>query len=188
MVRPRGRLRAAAWPFRWLGLCPQMCCGTVRRRARARRNCLLHGQSVGRCSKRWRAERVSRPGQGEQAAPDGLGDHQVGGAKPDGGHPAKQVVGEGGQDQPGSVGQEHARGAVAQPGAVFEIADGKLADRVAAVVAVQLHRAARSVGDKGVVAPVRPQACLGTDKAAAANDQPVACQVVSATCACPPSG
>jgi hypothetical protein len=75
-------------------------------------------------------------GQGEQTTPEGLGDHQVYAVEPDGSDPAQQVVGEGGDDRPSGVGQEAARGAVAQPGTVFEVADGQLADSVAAMVGV----------------------------------------------------
>jgi hypothetical protein len=38
-------------------------------------------------------------GQGEQTTPEGLGHHQPGAAKPDGGHPAQQVVGQGSDDR-----------------------------------------------------------------------------------------
>ena len=97
----------------------------------------------------------------EQAAAQGLGDHQVGAGEPDGGDPAQQVVGEGGDDQPGRVGQEAARGAVAQPGAVLEVADGQLADGVAAVVGVQLDRAGLAVGDEGVLGGWCPMGLSG---------------------------
>ena len=54
----------------------------------------------------------------------------------------------GGDDQPGGVGQEADRRTVAQPGAVLEVADGQLADGVAAVVGVQVDRAAVSPAKK----------------------------------------
>jgi hypothetical protein len=63
---------------------------------------------------------------------------------------------------------------VAQPGAILEVADVKLADGMAAMVDVQADRAALAVGDKGVVAPVGPQAGLRAEQAGTAHDQPVA--------------
>jgi hypothetical protein len=59
------------------------------------------------------------------------------------------------------------------PGAVLEVADGQLADGVAAVVGVQVDRAAGAVCDEGVVAPVRPEGGLRAGQAGAAHDQPV---------------
>jgi hypothetical protein len=94
------------------------------------------------------ARRAGEPaGQGEQSAAQGLGDDLfVAGAQPEDGNPAQQVVGEGDEHQPGGIGEEPAGGVVAQPGTVFGITDGELDDGVAAVVGVQLGRAAgRSV-------------------------------------------
>jgi hypothetical protein len=66
-------------------------------------------------------------GYGEQGAAQGLGHHQLtADAQPDGGDPAQQVVGQGGDQQPGGVGAELARGAVAQADAGFEVADAQL--------------------------------------------------------------
>jgi hypothetical protein len=62
---------------------------------------------------------------------------------------------------------------VAAAGTVLEVADSQLTDRVAAMIGVQLHRAAGAVGDEAVVAPVRPQTGLRADKAAAAHDQAI---------------
>jgi hypothetical protein len=61
---------------------------------------------------------------------------------------------------------------VAQPGAVLEVTNGQFIHGVAAVVGVQVDRAAVAVGDEGVVAPVRPQGGLGTNKLATAHDWP----------------
>jgi hypothetical protein len=63
---------------------------------------------------------------------------------------------------------------VAQPGAVFEVADGELHGGVAAVVSGQVDGGALAVGGEGVVAPVRPQSGLLADQAGAAHDQPAA--------------
>ena len=119
--------------------------------------------------------RAGQPtGQGDQPAPQRLGGHQPAVAQPQDRDPAQQVVGQGGDDQPGRVGQELARGAVPQPRAVLEIADGELHHRMAAMIGIQLNRGSLTVGDKGVVAPVRPQGGLDADQAGASHDQPVA--------------
>jgi hypothetical protein len=74
-------------------------------------------------------------------------------AQAEGGGPAQQIVGQGGGQQPGRVGGEPARGQVGQPGARLQVADGQLANGVAAVVGVQLNSRADAVGDEGVIAP-----------------------------------
>jgi hypothetical protein len=63
---------------------------------------------------------------------------------------------------------------VAQPGAVFEVTDGELADGVAAVVGVQPDGGAGTVGDEGVVAPRGEQLLLVAEVADATHDEPVA--------------
>jgi hypothetical protein len=73
-----------------------------------------------------------------------------------------------------AFGQEHPGGAVAQSGALLEVADGQLDGGVAAVVGVQFDGGAGPVGDERVVAPVGPQGRLGADQAGAAHDQPAA--------------
>jgi hypothetical protein len=72
-------------------------------------------------------------------------------AQAEGGGPAQQIVGQGGGQQPGRVGGEPARGQVGQPGARLQVADGQLANGVAAVVGVQLNSRADAVGDEGVL-------------------------------------
>jgi hypothetical protein len=96
------------------------------------------------------------------------------GAKAEGGGPAQQVVGQGGRQQPGAVGGEVAGGQVSQAGARLEVADGQLANGVAAVVGVQPGGGADTVGDERVVAPGWEQLLLVAQVADAADDQPVA--------------
>lgn len=78
----------------------------------------------------------------------------LGPTQPDGGDPAQQVVGQGGDQQPGGVGGELARGVMAQADAGLEVADAQLDDGVAAVILVEFDGGADPVGDQGVVAPV----------------------------------
>src|SRR5512133_3225451 len=113
-------------------------------------------------------------GQVEQGPAQRLGyDQFLAGAQSDGGDPAQQVVGQGGDQEPGGVGGELARGAVPQAHAALEVADAQLDRGVAAVILVQPHGGADSVGDEGVVAPVREQLRLFTHQTGAAHDQPV---------------
>jgi hypothetical protein len=77
------------------------------------------------------------------------------------GGPAGDVVGEHGACEPGGVGEEPARGAVGETGAVFEVADGELDGGVVAVELVSLDCGCVDVGDEGVMAPLRPE--LGLD-------------------------
>ena len=77
------------------------------------------------------------------------------------GGPADEVVGEHGAAEPGGVGEEPARGAVLEPGAVFEVADGELDGGVVAVELVDVDGRQVEVGDEGVVTPVGPQLRLG---------------------------
>jgi hypothetical protein len=72
----------------------------------------------------------------QQAAAQGLGDQQVVAAEPDGGDPAQQVVGQGGDDQPGRVGQEDTGGQWRSPAPSLRSRMDQLADGVAAVVDV----------------------------------------------------
>ena len=127
------------------------------------------------------------PGQHEEGPADGLGDGLLlADAQAERGGPAQQVVGQGGRQQPGRVGVELPGGQVRQPAARLEVADGQLADGVAAVVGVQPGGGAGPVGDEGVVAPGREQLLLVAQVADAADDQPVTSVGVSATCATPP--
>ena len=79
--------------------------GIARSRARARLNWVSQGQRCGRCRVRRRAERVSRPAQGEDPPPEGLGGHDLL-TQADAGRPAGQVVGHHLNRQPGAVGSE----------------------------------------------------------------------------------
>jgi hypothetical protein len=63
---------------------------------------------------------------------------------------------------------------VRQPGACLEVADGQLADGVAAVVGIRPGGGADTVGDERVIAPGREQLLLVVQVADAADDQPVA--------------
>jgi hypothetical protein len=65
--------------------------------------------------------------------------------------------------------------------AVFEVADGELADGVAAVIGVQLHGAAGPIGDEGVVAPVGPQGGLWAGQAGGRTTSRSPANLVSAT-------
>ena len=86
----------------------------ARSRARARLNFSSQGQRCGRCRVSRRAERVSRPAQGEEPPPEGLGGHDLL-TQADAGCPAGQVVRHHLYRQPGAVGGEAARGEMAQP-------------------------------------------------------------------------
>ena len=77
------------------------------------------------------------------------------------GGPADEVVGEHGAGEPGGVGEEPARGAVLEPGAFFEVADGELDGGVVAVELVDGDGGQFDVGDEGVVTPVGPQLGVG---------------------------
>jgi hypothetical protein len=61
-----------------------------------------------------------------------------------------------------------------EPAALLGVADGQLGHGVAAVVGVQLDRAAGLVGHEGVVVPGSKQLALVGAVAHAAHDQPVA--------------
>jgi hypothetical protein len=62
----------------------------------------------------------------------------------------------------------------ASPGVRLQVADGQLANGVAAVVGVQLNSRADAVGDKGVIAPGGKQLGLVALVTDATHDQPVA--------------
>jgi hypothetical protein len=64
-----------------------------------------------------------------------------------------RLWGQGGGQQPGGVGVEVRGGQVGQAGAGLEVADGRFADGVAAMVLLQLDRRPDAVGDEGVIAP-----------------------------------
>ena len=72
---------------------------------------------------------------------------------------ADQVVGEGGQGEPGGVGVEMSGRRVGE-GAVVEVGDDLLDDRVAAVLLLGLEGLERGVGEDGVVAPGGEQLAL----------------------------
>ena len=79
-------------------------------------------------------------GQAEQSVADGAGDGELGVGVDiaEAGGPAAEVVGEHGAAEPGGVGEEPARWAVFEAGAVFEVADGELDGGVIAVELVDL--------------------------------------------------
>ena len=108
----------------------------ARSRVMARLNWVSQGQRCGRCRVRRRAERVSRPGQGEEPTPEGLGGHYLlAQAKP--GRPAGEVMRQHLYRQPGGVGGEAPRGEMVQPYAVLQVSNGVLDLGVAAVVGLQ---------------------------------------------------
>ena len=122
------------------------------------------------------AAAVDEPaGEGEEPGADGAGDGElvVGVDAAEAGGPAGEVVGEHGAGEPGGVGEEPARGAVLEPGAFFEVADGELDGGVVAVELVDGDGGRVEVGDEGVVSPVGPQLGLGgVGEPGAAHDEP----------------
>src|SRR5512132_4385610 len=140
-----------------------------------------HGERVGPGPAGGQVQRpaprgVGEPaGQGQQGATQGLGHGLlVTDAQAEGGGPADEVVGQGGGQQPGGVGGEPPGGQVGQAGARLEVADGQLADGVAAMIGVQPGGGADAVGDKRVVAPGGNQLLLVAQVADPTHDQPVA--------------
>ena len=87
----------------------------------------------------------------ESAAGGGSGD-EFGSAGADGHGPAGEVVGEGGEAEPGAVGVEPAGWAVCEA-VVFQVADGEFDDGMGAVVEVFIAELAGAVRDEGVVVP-----------------------------------
>ena len=146
-----------------------------RSRASAMVNEWAHRQPAGRCSVHCRAEWVSRPGSASKVRRRVLATVCWSPTpKAEGGDPADEVVGQGGGQQPRAVGGELPGGQVGQARARLEVADGQLADGVAAMVGVQPGHGAGPVGDEGVVAPGGEQLGLLTLVADATHDQPVA--------------
>ena len=172
---------------RWWLLAGQAGSGSARRQARAARNWVAHGQSVGRCSRRRRAERVSRPGRVSRRRRRVLATTWSALPSPMVATQRSRLCGRVATTSQAALARNTPEGSGAARRRL-EVADGKFARGVAAVVGVQVDRAALAVGDEGVVAPVRPQRGLGTKETGAAHNQPVRAEGVWATCATPPSG
>ena len=117
---------------------------TVRSRVRALVNCSAHGQRVGRCNVRWRAELVIRPGVGGDGVGGSCGDDGL--AESDPADPAGQVVGDHVEAEPRGVGAETPRRQMVEADPVFEVADGVFDVGVSAMIGFELERSpSRSV-------------------------------------------
>ena len=138
----------------------------MRSRSKAELNWFLQGQRCGRCRVRRRAERVSRPAQGEDPSSEGLGGHDLL-TQADAGGPAGQVVGHHLDRQPGGVGGEAARGEMVQPDAVLEVAYRVLDLGVAAMISLQFQGIPGPVGDEAVIAVAGEEGQLRTGRASA---------------------
>ena len=110
----------------------------ARSRARARVTFSSHGQCLGRCRVNRRAERMSRPGQGEDPPPEGLGGHDLL-TRAHARCPTGQVMRHHLHRQPGAVGGEEPRGEMVQPDAVLQVSDGILDLGVAAMISLQFE-------------------------------------------------
>ena len=126
----------------------------------ARSNWASQGQRCGRCSVRWRAERVIRR-PGEEPPPEGLGGHHLL-AQTDARCPAGEVVGHHLYRQPGGVGGEAARGEMVQPHTVLEVSEAFSYLGVAAMVGLQFEHLPVPVGDEAVIAVGGEEGQLGT--------------------------
>ena len=119
--------------------------GRARNRARARSNWASQGQRCGRCSVRWRAERVIRPAREKNRRRRVLVVTTCS-PRPMRAVQRAKVVGHHLYRQPGGVGGEAARGEMVQPHTVLEVSDGILDLGVAAMVGLQFeHLPSRSV-------------------------------------------
>jgi len=107
------------------------------------------GPTRGQVQLSWSAAVGEPPGECEQPAAESLGDDGPGVTGAEEVDPALQVVGDGGEHGPGAIGAEARGGAVGEPGAVFEVADGKFDLGVSAVVGVEGDGGAGPVGGEG---------------------------------------
>ena len=147
----------------WQTGCRQAGNRRARNWARAPLHWASQGQRWGRCKVRRRAERVSRPGQGEEPSPERLGGHHLL-AQTEPRCPAGQVMRHHLHRQPGGVGGEAARGEMIQPHAVLEVSDGILDLGVAAMVGLQCQGFPLPVGDEAVISVAGEEGQLGTGR------------------------
>ena len=113
-------------------------------------------------------------GQRDQLCADGARDGQlvVGMHVAESGGPTDEVVREHRAGEPRGVGEELARRAVRESGAVFEVTDREFDRGVVAVELVDVDGRHVEAGDERVVTPVGPQLRLGrVDEAGAAHDE-----------------
>ena len=167
-----GGAGSACW-LRRAGPAGQMSRGRLRSCCRAAVNAVTQGQLRGRRSLLRRLWLTLRPGIVSSRARTvvaAVSCRRGGGGFAEAGCPSGDVVRERGAGEPGGVGEEAARGAVAQA-VGLEVSDGEFDSGVGSVVGVGgFGVEVVSVGDEAVVAPVGPQLRLGAGEAGAAYD------------------